>query len=80
MSRRPDWLQIDWALAQFGNTRGEAVTAYTDFVRAEVGQPSACTDLSGLGVVREPHANIIHRPIRNDRNPAYPTSPLSQAT
>jgi len=36
MSGRPDWLQTDWVLGQFGNTRGEAVTAYMDFVRAGV--------------------------------------------
>ena len=47
MSRRPDWLQTDWVLAQFGNTRGEAVTAYTDFVRAGVGQPSVWDSLRG---------------------------------
>ena len=47
MSGRPDWLQTDWVLGQFGNTRGEAVTAYMDFVRAGVGQPSVWDSLRG---------------------------------
>ncbi len=47
MSSRPDWLETDWVLTQFGKTRGEAVTAYMDFVRAEVGQPSAWDFLHG---------------------------------
>jgi len=47
VSHRPDWLQTDWVLAQFGNTRGEVVTAYMDFVRAGVGQPSVWDSLRG---------------------------------
>ena len=47
MSRRPDWLQTDWVLGQFGSTHGEAVGAYMDFVRAGVGQPSVWDSLRG---------------------------------
>ena len=46
-SSRPDWLQTDWVLGQFGRTRGEAVAAYMDFVHAGVGQPSAWESLRG---------------------------------
>jgi len=47
MSCRPDWLQTDWVLGQFGGTRGEAVTAYVDFVRAGAGLPSVWDSLRG---------------------------------
>lgn len=42
---RPDWLQTDWVLGQFGSTYGEAVMGYMDFVRAGVGQPSVWESL-----------------------------------
>jgi len=31
ISSRPDWLETDWVLGQFGNTHGEAVMDYIDF-------------------------------------------------
>lgn len=34
MASRPDWLQTDWVLGQFGSTHGKAVMVYMDFVRA----------------------------------------------
>ncbi len=43
----PDWLQTDWVLAQFDNTRGKAVRGYMEFVRAGVGQPSTWDSLRG---------------------------------
>jgi len=44
---RPDWLQTDWILGQFGATRGKAVISYTDFVRTGVGQPGVWEFLRG---------------------------------
>ena len=44
---RPDWLQTDWLLAQFGDTRGKAVRGYMDFVRAGVGHPGVWDSLRG---------------------------------
>jgi len=46
-SSRPGWLQTDWVLGQFGNTRDQAVTAYMDFVRTGVEQPSTWESLRG---------------------------------
>jgi hypothetical protein len=39
MASRPDWLQTDWVLKQFGSTHCKAVMGYMDFVRAGAGQP-----------------------------------------
>jgi len=47
ISSRPDWLETDWVLGQFGNTRGQALMDYIDFVRAGVDQPSAWDFLHG---------------------------------
>lgn len=41
----PPWLQTDWLLAQFGETRNIAIGRYIDFVRAGVGLPSIWTEL-----------------------------------
>lgn len=46
-SGRPEWLQTDWILGQFGNQRKLAIAAYVDFVRAGVGLPSVWDDLHG---------------------------------
>jgi len=47
MASRPDWLQTDWVLGQFGSTHGKAVMGYMDFVQAGVGQPSVWESLRG---------------------------------
>ena len=47
MSSRPDWLETDWVLGQFGNTRGKAVMDYIDFVHAGVDQPNVWESLHG---------------------------------
>ncbi|WP_090415627.1 transposase [Nitrosomonas halophila] len=44
---RPEWLQTDWILGQFGKKRKRAIAAYRDFVRAGVGLPSVWNDLRG---------------------------------
>jgi len=44
---RPEWLQTDFVLGQFGGTRGRAVSGYIDFIRAGVGQPSVWQSLRG---------------------------------
>ena len=44
---RPEWLQTEWTLAQFGHQRGRAVARYIDFVRAGVGLPSVWQALQG---------------------------------
>jgi len=41
----PEWLQTDWLLAQFGETREVATFNYIDFVRAGVGLPPIWDDL-----------------------------------
>ena len=42
---RPDWLQADVVLRQFGGTWGKAVSDYIDFVRAGVDQPNVWESL-----------------------------------
>jgi REP element-mobilizing transposase RayT len=44
---RPEWLQTDWALGQFGRQRARAVTGYVDFVRAGVELPSLWESVRG---------------------------------
>ena len=39
-SPAPDWLEIDWILAYFGNQRKRAIAKYINFVRAGIGLPS----------------------------------------
>ena len=41
----PDWLETDWLLGQFAQTRRRAIAAYRDFVRAGVGLESLWNDL-----------------------------------
>jgi REP element-mobilizing transposase RayT len=41
----PAWLQTDWLLAQFGDTRDIAILRYAEFVRAGVRLPSIWTGL-----------------------------------
>lgn len=36
----PVWLQTDWILAQFGETRDTAISQYSNFIRAGVGRSS----------------------------------------
>lgn len=43
----PIWLCTDWLLSQFGKTRSIAVSAYADFVRAGIKQPSIWNKLNG---------------------------------
>ena len=44
---RPEWLQTDWMLGQFAQTRGMAVVGYVDFVREGVGKPGLWESLQG---------------------------------
>jgi putative transposase len=44
---RPEWLQTDWVLGQFGQERSRAVASYKDFVRAGMGLPSLWDSLQG---------------------------------
>lgn len=41
----PDWLQKDWLLASFGNTRDMAIQSFIDFVRAGVQHPGIWSGL-----------------------------------
>jgi len=43
----PNWLCTDWLLSQFGSVRFMAVSAYAEFVRAGVKQPSIWNKLNG---------------------------------
>jgi putative transposase len=43
----PDWLQTDWILGQFGESREKAVAAYINFVREGVGLPAIWQGLRG---------------------------------
>jgi REP element-mobilizing transposase RayT len=43
----PDWLQTDWILGHFGQSRERARLGYIDFVRAGVGLPSVWDQLQG---------------------------------
>ena len=47
MASRPDWLQTDWVLGQFGSTHDKAVMGYMDFVQDGVGQPGVWESLRG---------------------------------
>lgn len=40
LAESPVWLQTDWLLGQFGETRDIAIASYVDFVRAGVRSPS----------------------------------------
>jgi hypothetical protein len=42
---RPEWLQTDWLLGQFGSDRLAAIRGFIDFVRAGVGMPSLWQEL-----------------------------------
>ncbi len=41
----PPWLQTDWLLAQFGDSRDQAIDAYQRFVAAGMGLPSPLKEL-----------------------------------
>ncbi len=41
----PDWLETDWLLACFDESKKQAITAYIDFVRAGIGLPSVWENL-----------------------------------
>ena len=43
----PRWLQTDWILGQFGQSRAEAVARYRDHVRAGIGKPGLWQALRG---------------------------------
>ena len=44
---KPDWLTVDWLLAQFGGSLKEARLAYQEFVEAGVGGSSIWSELNG---------------------------------
>ena len=44
---RPDWLQTDWVLEQFGSTHITAVRSYMEFIRDGVDKPSIWKSLRG---------------------------------
>jgi len=46
-AERPEWLNTEGLLGQFGGSRSKAVARYRDFVRAGVGQPSIWDELCG---------------------------------
>ena len=52
---RPEWLQTDWGVGQFGSTHGEVVMGYMDFVRAGVGVLTR-PDLPRFRGIRGPNA------------------------
>ena len=37
---KPDWLETDWLLSQFGTQRKRARERYIDFIRDGIGLPS----------------------------------------
>lgn len=44
---KPEWLNTDWLLGQFGSERRQAIAGYIDFVRGGVGLPSLWGELKG---------------------------------
>ena len=64
----PEWLQTDWILAQFGQTRGTAIEKYIHFVHEGARLPSVWTKLQGqiyLGseaFVKQMQAKIEQQP------------------
>jgi putative transposase len=66
-SSRPEWLQTDWILGQFGKQRKRAVAAYKDFVRARVGLPSVWNDLRGqIYLGKEEFVKTMRRHVQSD--------------
>ncbi|MGG7056467.1 hypothetical protein [Nitrosomonas sp. ANs5] len=64
-SSRPEWLQTDGMLSQFGKQRKWAVAAYRDFVRAGVGLPSVWNDLRGqIYLGKEEFVETMQQPIK----------------
>jgi putative transposase len=64
----PEWLQVDWMLAQFGRQRASAIRKYVEFVHEGARLPSVWTQLQGqiyLGseaFVKRMQAHIEKRP------------------
>lgn len=68
-SSRPEWLQTDWILGQFGKQRKRAVAAYRDFVRTGVGLPSVWNDLRGqIYLGKEEFVKTMQRHVQPDSN------------
>jgi putative transposase len=66
---RPEWLQTDWILGQFGKQRKRAVAAYRDFVRAGVGLPSVWNDLRGqIYLGKEEFVETMQQHVQSDSN------------
>jgi putative transposase len=68
-SSRPEWLQTDWILGQFGKQRKRAVAAYRDFVCAGVGLPSVWNDLRGqIYLGKEEFVETMQQHVQSDSN------------
>jgi hypothetical protein len=65
---RPEWLQTDWILAQFGRQRASAIENYVQFVHEGARLPSVWSQLQGqvyLGsetFVKKMQAQIANKP------------------
>ncbi|MGG7056544.1 REP-associated tyrosine transposase [Nitrosomonas sp. ANs5] len=68
-SSRPEWLQTDWILSQFGKQRKRAAAAYRDFVRAGVELPSVWNDLRGqIYLGKEEFVETMQQHVQSDHN------------
>ena len=68
-SSRPEWLQADWILGQFGKQRKRAIAAYIDFVRSGVGLSSIWEDLCGqIYLGKEEFVKKMQQHAQSDRN------------
>ena len=68
-SDRPDWLQTDWVLGQFGKQRKRAIAAYIDFVHAGVELPGVWDDLRGqIYLGKEEFVKTMQQHMQSDKN------------
>ena len=68
-SDRPDWLQTDWVLGQFGKQRKRAIAAYIDFVHAGMKLPSVWVDLRGqIYLGKEEFVKTMQQHMQSDKN------------
>ena len=68
--QRPQWLEADWLLSQFGKKRKRAIQRYMDYVREGIGSPSIWTGLTRQIYLGSDHFadTIQHKVERGDRS------------
>jgi REP element-mobilizing transposase RayT len=68
-STRPEWLQTDWILGQFGKRRKQAIATFRDFVDAGVGLPSIWNDLRGqIYLGKGEFVNKMQQHVQSDKD------------